>query len=197
MEEELRDMKAHKDYYNMFHAVSDAQQGIPQFCPCGALTKEVVDEDDTYDYLPGKRCFICCEFENDGMHFRQPWVTGMQQEVESQDKSLFGSKTEGLVPRPNSSRDYDELKRQVKSLKHETALFKLKIKSLRLRPAEIDSQFAGGHPPSLPTTTTMQFFQDSSSEQRMVKEENSIRNMFCGIDDQSGFWPWLDQQHYN
>ncbi|CAN7050220.1 unnamed protein product [Brassica rapa subsp. trilocularis] len=76
MEEELRDMKAHKDYYNMFHAVSDAQQGIPQFCPCGALTKEVVDEDDTYDYLPGKRCFICCEFENDGMHFRQPWVTG-------------------------------------------------------------------------------------------------------------------------
>ncbi|CAN7050222.1 unnamed protein product, partial [Brassica rapa subsp. trilocularis] len=38
-----------------------------------------------------------------------------------------------LVPRPNSSRDYDELKRQVKSLKHETALFKLKIKSLRLR----------------------------------------------------------------
>ncbi|KAG7592850.1 Homeobox domain [Arabidopsis thaliana x Arabidopsis arenosa] len=62
-------------------------------------------------------------------------------------------------------------------------------------PPEIDSQFAVGHPP---TTTTMQFFQNSSSEQRMVKEENSISNMFCGIDDQSGFWPWLDQQqHYN
>ena len=63
MEEELRDMKARKDYYNMLHAVSDAQQGIPQFCPCGSLTKEVVDEDDTHDYLPGKRYFICCEFE--------------------------------------------------------------------------------------------------------------------------------------
>ncbi|XP_010477787.1 PREDICTED: homeobox-leucine zipper protein ATHB-23-like isoform X1 [Camelina sativa] len=64
-----------------------------------------------------------------------------------------------------------------------------------IRPPEIDSQFALGHPP---TATTMQFFQNSSSEQRMVKEENSISNMmFCGIDDQSGFWPWLDQQHYN
>ncbi|KAL1196257.1 Homeobox-leucine zipper protein ATHB-23 [Cardamine amara subsp. amara] len=65
-----------------------------------------------------------------------------------------------------------------------------------IRPPEINSQFAAiGHHP--PTTTTMQFFQNSSSEQRMVKEENSISNMFCGIDDQSGFWPWLDQQHYN
>lgn len=29
-----------------------------------------------------------------------------------------------------------------------------------------------------------------------VKEE-SLSNMFCGGDDQSGFWPWLDQQHFN
>ncbi|XP_013632488.1 PREDICTED: glutathione S-transferase T2-like [Brassica oleracea var. oleracea] len=28
MEEELRDMKANKDYYNMLHYVADAQQGI-------------------------------------------------------------------------------------------------------------------------------------------------------------------------
>ncbi|KAI4328408.1 hypothetical protein L6164_020765 [Bauhinia variegata] len=31
---------------------------------------------------------------------------------------------------------------------------------------------------------------------QMVKEE-SLTNMFCGIDDQSGFWPWLEQQHFN
>lgn len=29
-----------------------------------------------------------------------------------------------------------------------------------------------------------------------VKEE-SFCNMFCGIDDQTGFWPWLEQQHFN
>ncbi|KAL0887173.1 hypothetical protein Bca101_011156 [Brassica carinata] len=77
MEEELRDMKAHKAYYNMLHFVSEAQQGIPKLCPCGSITKEIVDE----EYLPGKRYFICKDFENDGMHFRQPWVMGMQQEV--------------------------------------------------------------------------------------------------------------------
>ncbi|GAB4829187.1 Homeobox-leucine zipper protein ATHB-13 [Ancistrocladus abbreviatus] len=29
-----------------------------------------------------------------------------------------------------------------------------------------------------------------------VKEE-SFTNMFCSIDDQSGFWPWLEQQNFN
>ena len=29
-----------------------------------------------------------------------------------------------------------------------------------------------------------------------IKEE-SFTNMFCGIDDQTGFWPWLDKQHFN
>ncbi|KAF2555746.1 hypothetical protein F2Q68_00017065 [Brassica cretica] len=82
MEEELRDMKAHKSYYNMLHFVANAQQGIPKLCPYGSITKEVVDEEDTYDYLPGRRYFICKDYENDGMHFRQPWVMGMQQEVE-------------------------------------------------------------------------------------------------------------------
>ncbi|KAG5414457.1 hypothetical protein IGI04_002024 [Brassica rapa subsp. trilocularis] len=82
MEDELRDMKAHKAYYNMLHFVSEAQQGIPKLCPCGSITKEFVDEDDTYDYLPRKRYFICTDYQNDGLHFRQPWVMGVQQEIE-------------------------------------------------------------------------------------------------------------------
>ncbi|KAL0856538.1 hypothetical protein Bca101_061691 [Brassica carinata] len=100
MDEEQRDMKAHKAYYNMLHAVADAQQGIPKLCPCGSITKEIVDEEDTYDYLPGKRYFICKDFENDGLHFRQPWVKGMQEEVErlklrvyEQEKLLIESTT--------------------------------------------------------------------------------------------------------
>ncbi|XP_061976718.1 homeobox-leucine zipper protein ATHB-13-like isoform X1 [Populus nigra] len=31
---------------------------------------------------------------------------------------------------------------------------------------------------------------------QLVKEEN-LGNMFCSIEDQSGFWPWLEQQHFN
>ncbi|KAL0865519.1 hypothetical protein Bca101_044637 [Brassica carinata] len=82
MEEELRDKKAHKAYYQMLDFVANSQHGIPKLCPCGSITKEVVDEEDTYDYQPGKRYFICKDFENDGLHFRQPWVMGVQQEVE-------------------------------------------------------------------------------------------------------------------
>ncbi|KAG5415958.1 hypothetical protein IGI04_003525 [Brassica rapa subsp. trilocularis] len=44
--------------------------------------REFVDEDDIYDYLPGKRYFICTDYQNDGLHFRQPWVMGVQQEIE-------------------------------------------------------------------------------------------------------------------
>ncbi|KAL0847676.1 hypothetical protein Bca101_020922 [Brassica carinata] len=75
-------MKAQKAYYQRVDYVSNSLHGIPQMCPCGSITKEIVDEDDTYDYLPGKRYFICKEFENDGLHYRQPWVIGVQQEVE-------------------------------------------------------------------------------------------------------------------
>ncbi|CAN6937197.1 unnamed protein product [Brassica oleracea] len=80
-------------------------------------------------------------------------------------------------------------------------------------PPSIESTITAGHPPppqtvgrhffppspatARTTTTTLQFFQNSSSGQSMVKEENSISNMFCATDDHSGFWPWLDQQQYN
>ncbi|KAF3605328.1 hypothetical protein DY000_02049784 [Brassica cretica] len=52
MEEERRDMKAHKAYINMLDFVADAQQGFPNCAP------------------------------NDGLHFRKPWVMGVEQEVE-------------------------------------------------------------------------------------------------------------------
>ncbi|WZZ66304.1 hypothetical protein YC2023_077674 [Brassica napus] len=68
MEEELRDMKAHKAYISQVDFVANAQQGIPQLCPCTSIMKRTVDEVDTYDYLPGKRFFICKDFENDGLH---------------------------------------------------------------------------------------------------------------------------------
>uniref|UniRef100_A0A5B7A4X7 Homeobox-leucine zipper protein n=1 Tax=Davidia involucrata TaxID=16924 RepID=A0A5B7A4X7_DAVIN len=58
---------------------------------------------------------------------------------------------------------------------------------------------------SRPTGTVAQLFQNSSRpdhlhsqkiDHQTVKEE-SFCNMFCGIDDQTGFWPWLEQQHFN
>ncbi|XP_075506899.1 homeobox-leucine zipper protein ATHB-23-like [Primulina tabacum] len=75
--------------------------------------------------------------------------------------------------------------------------------------------------PTNPSTTSRQFFpsslrpnvlishlfQNSTSsrpENQCPKmdhhpniKEESLCNMFCGMDDQTGFWPWLEQQHFN
>ncbi|KAK4423758.1 Homeobox-leucine zipper protein ATHB-13 [Sesamum alatum] len=54
-----------------------------------------------------------------------------------------------------------------------------------------------------PTGVAQQLFLNSSRPEiqcpkmdQSVKEE-SLCNMFCGMDDQTGFWPWLEQQHFN
>ncbi|OIW16866.1 hypothetical protein TanjilG_16446 [Lupinus angustifolius] len=55
---------------------------------------------------------------------------------------------------------------------------------------------------SRPTAVT-KFYQIASNSvfqcqkiDQVAKEEN-LSNMFCGMDDQSGFWPMLEQQHFN
>ncbi|KAG2264679.1 hypothetical protein Bca52824_071758 [Brassica carinata] len=81
MEEELRDMKAHKAYYNMLHFVANAQWGFPTVFPVD-LSRRRSSMKRIHMTTSRKRYFICKDYENGGMHFRQPWVMGMQQEVE-------------------------------------------------------------------------------------------------------------------
>ncbi|CAK7326971.1 unnamed protein product [Dovyalis caffra] len=80
------------------------------------------------------------------------------------------------------------------------------------RTPAIDSALSNHHPTSRPLfpssstrpTGVAQLFQTNSSRpdiqcqkiDPIVKEEN-LSNMFCSMDDQSGFWPWLEQQHFN
>ncbi|KAL0663926.1 hypothetical protein Bca4012_100763 [Brassica carinata] len=100
-------MKAHKAYYQRVDFVSNSLQGIPQLCPCGSITKEIVDEEDTYDYLPGKRYFICKDFEVATMGYL-PWVIGVQEEVERLKLKIF--RHENLL------RECEALKEHVKML---------------------------------------------------------------------------------
>lgn len=58
------------------------------------------------------------------------------------------------------------------------------------------------YPSYRPTTAAHLFQTQSRSELNSQKgdptvKEESFSNMFCGIDDQSGFWPWLEQHHFN
>lgn len=46
------------------------------------------------------------------------------------------------------------------------------------------------------SSTRSEHLQSTQKIDQTVKEE-SFCNMFCSIDDQSGFWPWLEQQHFN
>ncbi|KAL0713117.1 hypothetical protein Bca4012_020095 [Brassica carinata] len=90
--EEDRDMKALKRHNDMLGFVADAEYGISASCPCGGRIINKVSPEPKYptdfDTFPGIKYFTCVKYEviyyvqNDGLHFRQPWVFGVQQEVD-------------------------------------------------------------------------------------------------------------------
>ncbi|KAG2304612.1 hypothetical protein Bca52824_033263 [Brassica carinata] len=77
MEEERRDVKAHKAYCNMLDFAANAY-------------------------------FICKDYQYDGLHFGQPWVMGVQQEVERLKERVH--------ERENLLRECQALKPQVRML---------------------------------------------------------------------------------
>uniref|UniRef100_A0A0D2ZS43 Zinc finger GRF-type domain-containing protein n=1 Tax=Brassica oleracea var. oleracea TaxID=109376 RepID=A0A0D2ZS43_BRAOL len=80
--EERRDRKRQQEYFNMLGNVDDSQYGIPRRCPYGGRIIDEVRVKEEYDTLPGKRFFTCINYEADGFHYRQPWVIGVQEEME-------------------------------------------------------------------------------------------------------------------
>ncbi|KAL0802994.1 hypothetical protein Bca101_058170 [Brassica carinata] len=62
--EEIRNSKRQK--FNMLSYVCDSEYGIPRRCPCGG---RIIDEVD-------------------GLHYRQPWVLGVQEEIERLTKRV-------------------------------------------------------------------------------------------------------------
>ncbi|KAF3587089.1 hypothetical protein F2Q69_00027453 [Brassica cretica] len=75
-------MKKTKKYYDMIHFVCDAEHGIPSACTCGGrIVDEISTNPKDKDWLPGRRYFTCNEFEDDGLHIRQPWVIRVEEEV--------------------------------------------------------------------------------------------------------------------
>ncbi|KAL0725954.1 hypothetical protein Bca4012_040553 [Brassica carinata] len=91
--EEMKEMKKLKKHYDMLGFICDAQYGIPTRCPCGGEIMQDVSPNPKYpsdfDTLPGSRYFTCKKYEtmlnvqDDGMHFRQPWAFGVEEEVKS------------------------------------------------------------------------------------------------------------------
>ncbi|KAL0801936.1 hypothetical protein Bca101_057112 [Brassica carinata] len=86
--EEIREAKRQKDDFNMLRYVCDSQYGIPRRCFCGSSIIDEVRANDTIDTLPGRRFFTCKNYEADGFHYRQPWVVGVQEELEKSTKRM-------------------------------------------------------------------------------------------------------------
>ena len=112
--EERSHSKKQKDYVNMLSYTCDSEYGIPRRCACGGRIIDEVRVKQEYDTQPGKRFFTCANHEvrhwwpfrfiyvfrkwfsdiflfinkGDGFHYRQPWVIGVQEQIESLTKRL-------------------------------------------------------------------------------------------------------------
>ncbi|KAF2559075.1 hypothetical protein F2Q68_00017592 [Brassica cretica] len=113
--EERRHSKRQNDYINMLGFVADSEYGIPRRCPCGGRIIDEVCGKDDYDTLPGKRFFTYKNFEADGFHYRQPWVIGVQDEIERLTKRVEEAE-QVMMGVSNLSKQIETLEEQVKIL---------------------------------------------------------------------------------
>uniref|UniRef100_A0A0D3B171 Uncharacterized protein n=1 Tax=Brassica oleracea var. oleracea TaxID=109376 RepID=A0A0D3B171_BRAOL len=111
LSEERKHSKRQKDYINMLSYTCDSEYGIPRRCSCGGRIIDEVRVKQEYDTLPGKRFFTCANYEADGFHYRQPWVIGVQEQIESLTKRLEeAEEVMKFVPsHPMSSSSSDEV----------------------------------------------------------------------------------------
>ncbi|CAH2079419.1 unnamed protein product [Thlaspi arvense] len=91
LRKEMEKMKQHSD---MVGFVADGQYGIPRRCPCGGSIKHDVSPSPNLNTIsilnqavgtspaPNLRLNYLDVLRDDGLHFRQPWVFGVEQEIE-------------------------------------------------------------------------------------------------------------------
>ncbi|KAG2320433.1 hypothetical protein Bca52824_013646 [Brassica carinata] len=108
-------MKRHKESIEMLRYVCDSEYGIPKGCPCGGRIIHEVREKDDYDTQPGKRYFTCKNYEADGFHYRQPWVVGVQEEIELLTNRVVEAE-QGMKALSNLNNKMQTLEGQVKLL---------------------------------------------------------------------------------
>ncbi|KAG5384078.1 hypothetical protein IGI04_035548, partial [Brassica rapa subsp. trilocularis] len=117
--EDRRHSKRQTHHINMLGFVADSEYGIPRRCLCGGrVINEVAGKED-YDTLPGKRFFTCKNYEADGFHYRQPWVIGVQEELERLTKRV--KEAEQVMGVSNLSKQIELVEEQVKILNEQVS----------------------------------------------------------------------------
>ncbi|KAL0652425.1 hypothetical protein Bca4012_095116 [Brassica carinata] len=127
--EEKRHSKGQNDYINMLGFVADSEYGIPRRCPCGGRIIDEVRQKDNYDTLPGKRFFTCKNYEADGFHYRQPWVLGVQEEIERLTKRVEEAE-QVMLGTSNLSKQIETLEEHVKNLSEQVDYLTVQVATL-------------------------------------------------------------------
>ncbi|KAG2262464.1 hypothetical protein Bca52824_069543 [Brassica carinata] len=84
---EMRDTKRKKEYINLLMTWLIQNMGFGEVSTWWRIIHEVRGKEE-YDTLPGKRFFTCKNYEADGVHYRQPWVAGVQEQIERLTKRV-------------------------------------------------------------------------------------------------------------
>ncbi|KAG2297430.1 hypothetical protein Bca52824_044099 [Brassica carinata] len=113
--DERRDTKRKQEYFDHLYNVADSAYGMPTRCPCGGRIIDEVRVKEEYDTRPGKRFFSCINYEADGLHYRQPWVIGVQEEMVRLRKRVEED-DEMIKCVPILSKQIESLEAQVKRL---------------------------------------------------------------------------------
>ncbi|KAG2308308.1 hypothetical protein Bca52824_028056 [Brassica carinata] len=113
--EERRDCKRKQEYIDLLGKVADSEYGIPRRCACGGRMIDEVRVKETFDSQPGKRFFSYVNYEADGLHYRQPWVCGVQEEILRLRKRVEEA-DEVMKWVPTLNKQIESLEAQVKRL---------------------------------------------------------------------------------
>ncbi|KAG2276964.1 hypothetical protein Bca52824_059519 [Brassica carinata] len=135
--EDRRNTKRQEEYYNRMGNVADSEYGISRRCPCGGRIRDEVRVKEEYDTLPGKRFFTCINYEADGFHYRQPWVIGVQEEIESLRRRV--EKAEQVIKLvPNLNKHIDTVETEVNRLSLVVDNLTAEIYSLTVQVANLE-----------------------------------------------------------
>ncbi|KAL0712190.1 hypothetical protein Bca4012_019168 [Brassica carinata] len=113
--DERRDSKRKLEYINLLGNVADSEYGMPRRCACGGRMIDEVRVKDEFDTQPGKRFFSCVNYEADGLHYRQPWVCGVQEEIITLRKRVEEA-DEVMKSVPMLNKQIESVEAQVKRL---------------------------------------------------------------------------------
>ncbi|CAN6903252.1 unnamed protein product, partial [Brassica oleracea] len=84
---------------------------------------------EDYDTLPGKRFFTCKNYEADGLHYRQPWVIGVQEELERLTKRVEEAE-QVMMGVSNLSKQIETLEEEVKILSRQVDYLTVQVDTL-------------------------------------------------------------------